>query len=367
MPVFFQLLRSPEMQDRLSAVHGVPSVVVHLEDADSSGDESRDLARRAHTLNCVLVGVAGPASADLPSWVLDMFDVILHDAESPPPEGSVLVHDVDEAAGSLASAIERHPIAAVTLVLLLRSAETLDTERALVMESTAYSVLQSGPEFAAWLASRPRPRARSAPQGPVIIASREGELLHLTLNQGHVHNAYSLQMRDVMCEFLRLASSDPSISRLLIDGAGASFCSGGFLDEFGSLPDPATAHLVRLTRSAGMFLARLSERVEVRIHGSAVGAGIELAAFAGVVTADPSARISLPELELGLLPGAGGTTSLPRRIGRRRTCYLALSGTPIDARTALSWGLIDAISPREDWRPVPAGGDDAARATKPGT
>lgn len=80
-----------------------------------------------------------------------------------------------------------------------------------------------------------------------------------------------------------------------------------------------------------------------------VGAGIELAAFADRIVADPATRISLPELTLGLLPGAGGTVSLPRRIGRQRTAYLALTGSVIDASTALAWGLVDEIAPRDLW------------------
>jgi enoyl-CoA hydratase/carnithine racemase len=74
-----------------------------------------------------------------------------------------------------------------------------------------------------------------------------------------------------------------------------------------------------------------------------VGAGIELAAFAGKLTAREDAFFQLPEVAMGLVPGAGGTVSIPRRIGRQRTAYLALSGLPVDAITARQWGLIDEI------------------------
>ena len=83
----------------------------------------------------------------------------------------------------------------------------------------------------------------------------------------------------------------------------------------------------------------------MRLHGACIGAGIEMAAFAGRVVAHPEAVISLPEVGLGLIPGAGGTVSLPRRIGRHRTAELALTGRPIDAATAHRWGLVDAIEP----------------------
>jgi enoyl-CoA hydratase/carnithine racemase len=130
---------------------------------------------------------------------------------------------------------------------------------------------------------------------------------------------------------------------VLLDGAGPSFCSGGDLREFGTLPDPATAHLTRLTRSPARLLAMLAGRTEVRLHGSCMGAGIELAAFAGRVVADPSARMALPELGIGLIPGAGGTVSLPRRIGTQRTALMALTMEPVDTHTGMAWGLVDAV------------------------
>ena len=76
-----------------------------------------------------------------------------------------------------------------------------------------------------------------------------------------------------------------------------------------------------------------------------MGAGIEVPAFAGRVVATADAAIALPELGAGLVPGAGGTVSIPRRIGRHRTALLGLTGSPIDAPTALAWGLVDAVEP----------------------
>jgi enoyl-CoA hydratase/carnithine racemase len=88
----------------------------------------------------------------------------------------------------------------------------------------------------------------------------------------------------------------------------------------------------------------VADRVVVHLHGDVAGSGIELAAFAGRVVAARSTRISLPEVGLGLIPGAGGTVSLPRRIGRHRTLRLALGEASIDADTALAWGLVDEVT-----------------------
>lgn len=98
------------------------------------------------------------------------------------------------------------------------------------------------------------------------------------------------------------------------------------------------------------MLARLSPRIEARLHGRCIGAGVELPAWAGRVVAAPGTEFALPELAMGLLPGAGGTVSLPRRIGRWRTLWLALTGTPLDVVTAREWGLVDEITDFEELR-----------------
>jgi enoyl-CoA hydratase/carnithine racemase len=145
--------------------------------------------------------------------------------------------------------------------------------------------------------------------------------------------------------------ADPAIREIVLRGAGPAFCSGGDLDEFGTLPDPASAHAIRSTRNAGRLLAACAGRLRAEVHGACVGAGIELPAFASRVVAREDSYFQLPELSLGLVPGAGGTVSIPRRIGRQRTAWLALTGRHLDVRSALAWGLVDEIGDlREDVR-----------------
>ena len=130
-----------------------------------------------------------------------------------------------------------------------------------------------------------------------------------------------------------------------MSGEGPCFSAGGELAEFGSVPDAATAHAVRSTRSVAALLARCAPQLTVHVHGAAVGAGAEMAAFAARVEASADAFFQLPELHYGLIPGCGGCVSIPRRIGRLRSAYLALSGHRLDASTACSWGLVDAVTP----------------------
>jgi enoyl-CoA hydratase/carnithine racemase len=90
-------------------------------------------------------------------------------------------------------------------------------------------------------------------------------------------------------------------------------------------------------------MADRAEIFHVHVQGACVGAGLEMAAFAARLIATPEAWFQLPELAMGLIPGAGGCVSVPRRIGRQRAALMFLSGRRINAATALRWGLIDAI------------------------
>ncbi len=163
------------------------------------------------------------------------------------------------------------------------------------------------------------------------------------------HNAFSTDARAALLEVLEVARLDPGVTRMVLTGNGDSFCSGGDLAEFGTFADPASAHLARTRHSPALVLdeitARLGPACRAEVHGQVLGSGLEMAAFCGHVTCRPDATLGLPELALGLIPGAGGTVSITRRIGRWRTAYLVLSGQTIDPSTALDWGLVDSLTP----------------------
>ena len=235
----------------------------------------------------------------------------------------------------------QRPLCSGALAVLLQQTGLLPVWEGLVAESATYSALLAGPEFAQWLAAQP-PR-RPAPGGdePVLVA-RGGDRLTLTLNRPERRNAYGHAVRDALVSALQIAAVDPEVT-VELRGAGPAFCSGGDLAEFGTAPDPAVAHLIRLRHSAGQLLHDLADRTTARIHGACVGAGIELPAFAGRVIAAEDTRIALPEVGMGLVPGAGGTVSIVRRIGRWRAAWLALTGDVLEIERARQWGLVDEI------------------------
>jgi enoyl-CoA hydratase/carnithine racemase len=241
----------------------------------------------------------------------------------------------------VAAVVERNPRAARRCAELLADGPD-SIEAGLVAESLAYAELQGGPEFAAWLTDRGP--AQPVPDPDPVLLDRAGDRMTITLHRPGSHNALDVAMRDALVEALDLVAAEPVI---VVDlrGDGPSFCSGGDLREFGTFPDPATAHAIRLERLPARSLAAVADRVTAHVHGHCVGAGAELAAFCHRVVAAPDTSFRLPEVAMGLVPGQGGTVSVLRRIGPQRTAWLALSGQPIDARTALDWGLVDALEP----------------------
>jgi hypothetical protein len=233
------------------------------------------------------------------------------------------------------------PHAAAIAMQLLRSLENLPPERALPLESFCYGLLQGSAEHSAWLASR----VFTAPPGPpggLIVERRDSELL-ITLDRPLARNAIDRSMRDQLVDAFTVAVLDTEVRVVKLRAQGACFSIGADLAEFGTTRDPATAHLIRSRTLPALVLAARADILDVHVQGACVGAGLEMAAFAGRFTATPDAWFQLPELAMGLIPGAGGCVSVPRRIGKQRAALMILSGRRINAATALRWGLIDAI------------------------
>ncbi|MFD3309530.1 enoyl-CoA hydratase/isomerase family protein [Streptomyces sp. NPDC058694] len=254
----------------------------------------------------------------------------------------VPVNDPSASFGELARLVSRRPRASVALGQLLRQTPRLSTLQGLAAEAAAYSMLLGGTEFASWLADRGVPRAPRE-DGTSVRVRRENDRLCVLLDRPHRRNAFSFRMREELFAALELALLDGTVEQVELAGAGPVFCSGGDLAEFGTATDLVAAYLVRVDRAPWRLIDRMRDRVTVRVRGAAVGAGAEMAAFAGRLVSSPGAFFQLPEIAMGLVPGAGGTVSVPRRIGRWRAAWMMLSGARIDAATARRWGLVDEI------------------------
>ncbi|WP_137875831.1 enoyl-CoA hydratase/isomerase family protein [Rhodococcus sp. Q] len=322
-----------------------PLVVVDL-DADVDADTAARAVDRARTPVRLLVGLRTRPEPLTPEQLavaaaLDTTVAPLASASQTPVVGTP---DPVSALDDLVGAVADQEHAAMVLAHVLRASETLSVPEALDVESLGYSTLLGTPGFRRWLVARgPRPLPPPSPQQPVLV-EREGDRLHITLNRPERRNAYGAEVRDGLVEALRLALADDTIASVLLDGAGPVFSAGGDLDEFGTTSDLGTAHLIRTRAGAARPVAALADRVEVHVHGSCVGAGIEVPAFASRIVAAPGTVFRLPEVSMGLIPGAGGCVGIPRRIGRHRAYWLCVTGATLDTETALAWSLIDEIS-----------------------
>jgi enoyl-CoA hydratase len=243
---------------------------------------------------------------------------------------------------ALVRQISRAPRAAALAAQLLRGLDGLPPERALQFESSCYGLLQGSEEHARWLASRATSAKQSAAAGRVVV-ERCGAELHIVLDRPLSRNAIDRVMRDQLVEAFSVAAADPEVRSIKLRALGATFSVGGDLEEFGTTRDPALAHLIRSRSLPALSIGARADLLDVHVQGACIGAGLEIAAFAARLTASSQAWFQLPELSMGLIPGAGGCVSVPRRIGRQRTLLMILSGRRVNAQTALHWGLIDAI------------------------
>ena len=325
-------IRGRAATDVVGVLAGEPVIAI-----SGSPDAVAEVASQARDLPVVVIAVDDGAMD--PAYLLaDVAVTTVTNAPGP------WVGGIDQASlDGMLDRIARYPSASVVLAQLLRIGEDLDPHAGLTAESLAYATLQSGPEFAAWLEAL-GPVSPPGPADPVVVA-RAGDTLSVVLDRPERHNAYDIRMRDGLVAAFELAAADPAITRVELRANGPTFSSGGDLSEFGTVADPVLGHLVRSTRFAAASMLDCRVPVDAHVQGRCIGAGVELMAFADRVVARPDTTFELPEVAMGLVPGAGGTVGIARRIGRQRTAYLALSGTRLDAPLALEWGLIDEIAP----------------------
>ena len=168
--------------------------------------------------------------------------------------------------------------------------------------------------------------------------SSHGAVAVITLSSPPV-NALGLAVRKAVADGLERAANADLIGAVVITGAGAMFCGGADVSEFG-LPEMTSApNLADLCA----LIENFSKPVIAAINGTALGGGLELAMACHYRLATASAQLGLPEVKLGILPGAGGTQRLPRLVGAERALNMIVSGNPIAARELSKTDLLDSV------------------------
>jgi enoyl-CoA hydratase/carnithine racemase len=183
-------------------------------------------------------------------------------------------------------------------------------------------------------------------EAPAVLLERDGGVLVATLNRPRALNAYNMAMRDALHAALELAASDATIAVFVVRGNGRAFSAGGDLAEFGLAPTPIRAREVRQLRDVWGRWATLPCVAIAAVHGFAAGGGLEMALLCDLVVCSRDARFGLPETGLGLIPGVGGTQTLPRVAGLGRAAAVLLAGEWLDADAALRAGVATAVVPR---------------------
>ncbi len=171
----------------------------------------------------------------------------------------------------------------------------------------------------------------------VVDLSKDGEIAVVTVDSPPV-NALSADVRDGLDGAFKALAGDAAVKAVVLVCAGRTFIAGADISEFGKPPRGASLHEVQAA------MENSPVPVVAAIHGTALGGGLEVALCAHYRVGDAKAKFGLPEVKLGLLPGAGGTQRLPRVVGARKALEMVTSGTPMGAGEALAAGLVDEIA-----------------------
>ncbi|MGN8001565.1 3-hydroxyacyl-CoA dehydrogenase NAD-binding domain-containing protein [Acidovorax sp. 22279] len=174
------------------------------------------------------------------------------------------------------------------------------------------------------------------PASSVVTTALQGDVLVVTIDNPPV-NALGAAVRQGLLAAMQQAQADAAVAAVLLVGAGKAFIAGADIREFGK--PPVAPILPEVCRA----IENLNKPVVAVLHGAALGGGLEVALSAHYRLALPAATLGLPEVNLGLLPGSGGTQRAPRLMGVQAATTLTLSGQPLKAQAALQAGLVDKL------------------------
>jgi enoyl-CoA hydratase/carnithine racemase len=185
----------------------------------------------------------------------------------------------------------------------------------------------------------------TAPASPVLVR-RDGPEARITLNRPAQRNALSLALMGEAIVALDELGADASVRAIVIEGAGPAFCAGHDLGEMTGRDVGFYQHAFDVCTRMMEALHRVPQPVIARVHGIATAAGCQLVAACDLAVASDDARFATPGVKIGLFCSTP-MVPLSRAIGRKRALEMLLTGEPIDAATALDWGLLNRVVPPE--------------------
>jgi enoyl-CoA hydratase len=182
-----------------------------------------------------------------------------------------------------------------------------------------------------------------------LLYEKQDGVAYVTLNRPEALNAYNIQMRDDLYQILSAIKDDDEVLVAIFKGAGKkAFCAGADLSEFLSAPSPAVARQVRFERDVWRLFLNIPQPLIAALHGYVLGSGIEIALCCDIRIASEDSRFGMPEVDLGIIPAAGGTQTLPRTVGRGKALEMLLANRWISAEEAYRIGLVNRVVPIDE-------------------
>jgi enoyl-CoA hydratase len=180
----------------------------------------------------------------------------------------------------------------------------------------------------------------------IVVEQPKPGIELIRLNRPKVLNALRSQLLEELVAALLRAREDEAIRAVVLTGNDRAFAAGADINE---MADMTFVQVLRLDRRVGYWqaLRQFPKPLIAAVNGFALGGGCELAMHADIIVAGESARFGQPEINLGIIPGAGGTQRLTRAVGKSLAMHMVLTGEMIDARTALGAGLVAEVTPPE--------------------
>lgn len=178
----------------------------------------------------------------------------------------------------------------------------------------------------------------------LVLREKDGPILLLTLHRPEKRNALSAALRRALLDALAADRDDPATRVVVLRGAGdKAFAAGADIEELAARTTFEQRRFISPPHIYGA-VATHPKPILAAVNGHALGAGLELAMACDLRVCAPGAKLGQPEINLGIIPGGGGTQRLPRLVGVGRASRMVLTGEPIDAATALAWGLVDEVA-----------------------
>jgi enoyl-CoA hydratase len=186
-----------------------------------------------------------------------------------------------------------------------------------------------------------------------IIFERKGAIAVITVNRPDKLNALNAEIVAELFEVAREAAANREVRGVIVTGAGEkAFVAGADIAELAQMTPISGIKVSRAGQDAFRFIETMSKPVVAAVNGFALGGGLELALACHMRLASENAKLGLPEVKLGIIPGYGGTIRLPRLVGRGRALELMLTGEMIDAQEAYRIGLVNRVLPQAELLPA---------------